>query len=293
MHSNVFADHLGYHFITTYDNGFRHTAPINSRHYFEQSYYYHNINKNNNNNYDGRDDRNPSILQMQRTPSPYGQPPVLYNNQLRLQLDHENNEDSAESTVTMAAMIVGPENLIMFCHFDENDEDVFIYVNHDDVAEEDAKREAEQKFGKYLLDLVITDMEKHGIDTPMQPNHATVNTNQIFASLNGQQVMPNQNENQLSMDFRFNQTQHSADIIHDQRFPSQNSQFSTTPSLDMDQQSLRPMQPPLDLSSTQSDLSELLASMNMNRQNVNPTQPAFVQNPVRSDFDQLVLELDR
>lgn len=200
-----------------------------------------------------RDDRHPSKMQRWPTLNPYGQSPVLYAS---IRSDHKTNDDSAESTIISPAMIVGLENLIIFCHFDEADDDVFLYMNHDDVEAEQARTETEQKFGKYLLDLVFADVEKHAIDVPIQPPPVT---NQIFASLNGQ-VVSNQNQ------------------------PNTNSQQQSS--------NVRSMQAPFDQNS-ESELIRLFATTYMKQQNKNPIQPSIDQTTVRSAFDKFVIGLDR
>lgn len=264
---------MGYHFVTTYENGFRNTAPLNSRHYFEQLYHYFN----NNNVKNDRNDHGPSQLKMRPTPSPFGHPPVLYN-QL---LSNKINEDSAESIVTPPAMIVGLENLILFCHFNENDDNVVVFVNHDDMEIEaaEAKRVAEQKFAKYLLDLVIADMGKHG-------KHPPLNTNEIFASLSGQQVMSNQD--QASTDARSDQTQQQASDLS-KIFSSQNGQLTIVPQQDIDGHNWGPLQPSLDQSSAESHLNQLLSTLNAN----NPTKPSDSKLPETPDLNQLVEAFNR
>lgn len=229
-------DHLGYHFVATYDNGLGHSVPINSRHFFEQSHHYHHNISNNKNNEDGRDDRDPGKFQMRPTSNPYGQPPLLYNYP-RAQSDHENNEDSAESTVTPSAMIIGLENLIIFCHFDDNDEDVFVYMSHDDVEGEEARKEATQKFGNYLLDLVNADIRRRKTDAVMQGNYT-------------QQVM----------------------AIEDQ--PTINSHFDHTQPPATFSPNIRPLQTPFDQDQDlgELNLSHLLSTMLEHQSDMNPTQ---------------------
>lgn len=221
---------------------------------------------------------------MRPTLSPFGQPPVLYK-QLHTTSDHQNNEDSAESTVTPPAMIVGLENLIIFCHFDDNDDDVLVYMNHDDVAAEDAKKEADQKFHKYLLDLVYADMEKRG----GQQNGPPPDTNQIFASLNGQQVESSRNMPSMDWNSHSDQNQLQADIS--KIFASQNSQFPFTSSPHMNQQSWRAIQPPNDRNSLPPNLNQLLATMQPSPSDANPIQ--FGQTSAAPDLNQLMADLNR
>lgn len=138
-------------------------VPLHSRHHSEQSIRYHI------NNHDNHDVNHFLVKAW---------PLVLYT-QLSTRSDDEN--DSFESTVTPSAMIIGLENLIIFCHFDDTngtDTNLFIFVNHEDLQAEEAE------------DLVVDSQ----ILNAVTPTHVSLpsETDRFFASLYGQQVLPNQ-----------------------------------------------------------------------------------------------------
>lgn len=87
-------------------------------------------------------------------------------------------------------MIVGLENLIIFCHFEEDDGDVFVYMNHDDVEAEEFEVNAEN--------------QRRKIYAVMNENYNPLDNSRIFASLNGQQVA---NSNQLNINSHFDHIQ--------------------------------------------------------------------------------------
>lgn len=247
--------------MTTYDNGFGHSVPINSGHFYEPSHHYHlNIN-NYENDKDDRNDRLRPKFRTRPTPNPYGQAPVIYN-QPRAQSHRKNNDDSSESTVTPSAMIVGLENLIIFCHFEENDEDVFVYVNHDDVEGEDTKKEATRKFGNWL-DFVNADNRSGRTDAVMQGNYSPRDNNQFFASLDGQQVVANRN--QPNINSHFDHTQQAA-----------SGTFSPN---------LRPLQTPFNQDAGDLNLSHSLSTRLEHQSVVNPMQS-------RPDLRQSIAEWD-
>lgn len=243
------SDHGGYHFVTVFDNRFANAAPQNSRHYFEHLQHYHN-NKNGFNT--GQEQNRPTHI-------PIGQAPVLYSPLHTKTADQGADVDSAESIMSPPAMIVGIENLILFCHFDDNEADTLIYMNHDDVEAEEAKEDNEQK-AKFLLGLMMAGMGK--------PGGPQLNPLEVLASLNGLNVPPGQERSGLFPMPASN--------------PSNSAGQTTVPVVDG--QGFSPLQPPQQppLSqpppgSDQPNLDRLFASMN--KEHANPTYPLIRDTP--------------
>lgn len=268
--------------MTVYDNGFRHAVPLNSRHYFEQSYHYHNSNNNNNDIHgvpNRQGDRDHERMQMPPTVDPYGQAPVLYSQLRSIQSNQDADDNSAESSVSPSAMIVGVENILIFCHSNQNDgfdSDESIFINHDDVeAEEQQAKLAE--ISLELLGMVFGQLNGQGMQGTQSSNGLPPpNMNQIFASLDGQRVAANSGSNQIGTS---NHMQ-SADL--DKMLALLHQQQSSAANRNLEQH-FGTTQSSLERDAAQRQFSELWAAMNANKMNVE-------QTTMTSDFNRLVSE---
>lgn len=270
--------------MTVYDNGFRHAVPLNSRHYFEQSYHYHNSNNNNNDIYgihNRQGDRDHERLQMPPAVDPFGQAPVLYSQLGSMQSNQNADDNSAESSVSPSAMIVGLENILIFCHFNQNDgfdSDESIFINHDDVgAEEQQAKLAEISLG--LLGLVFGQLNGQGMQATQSSNGLPQpNMNQIFASLNGERVAANSGPNQIGT------TNHMQSVDLDKMLALLHQQQSSAANHNSEQQ-YGTTQSSLERDAAQRQFSELWAAMNANKMNVE-------QTTMTSDFNRMVSGFD-
>lgn len=189
--------------------------------------------------------------------SPFGHPPVLYS-QLHTHSNDMNNDDSAESIVTPPAMIVGLENLLIFCYSAENDDNVFVYMNHDDAEETE---EAENKTENDSLKSMFGNIQKS------HSNFPPLDVNPYFASPNEQQIMSN--PNQLSISSPFDRGQQPPDI-------GWHFSVSNRPFPNVNEQSLKPTQS-LFKNTAPPDLNQLLVSMHKKQPEIAPMPSSLDQ----------------